>query len=76
MNEIILMSAYGKQVSEYIQQESLHSGLDMTQSFIFPCVSSFRIPSPRHGFLALSSEYGVEVAGLHLRELVQGQACK
>lgn len=56
MDEIIFMFPYGKQSSKYIQQESLHSGLDTNQSFIFLCLSSLHIPSPCHGFLALSLE--------------------
>lgn len=68
MNEIIFVFPYVKQSSKYIQQESLHSDPDINQSFIFVCLSSLPIPSPHQGFLALSLEQEVEVAGLHLRE--------
>lgn len=65
MNETIFMFPCVKQSSKHLQQESLHSGLDINQNFIFLCLSSFPIPAPHSGFLALSLEQEVEVAELH-----------
>lgn len=52
ISEIIFVFPYVKQSSKSSQQESLPSGLDMSQSLVFLCLSPFQLP--HHGFLALS----------------------